>query len=284
VKTGPESKTTRQGERPNRLPVSVSGPITLLTDFGTADYYVAAMKGVILSVNPTASIVEITHDIPPQDIEAAAFVLLSCYRDFPPGTINVAVVDPGVGSSRRPILVNAGERFFVGPDNGLFSYILEKEETSKVVHVTAEQYFRQPLSNTFHGRDVFAPVAAELSRGTSADSFGPKIDDAVRLPSLKPELTKNGKVKGRIIHIDHFGNCVTNIDRTVFADGFQLLVNGNKIKSIQASYSEAKKKGLFAIWGSAGFLEISLRNGSAAKALKARRGDEVTLSDKENHG
>jgi S-adenosylmethionine hydrolase len=277
VKTVNRSQSIKQGERSNRLPVSVSGPITLLTDFGSADYYAGAMKGVILSINPAATVVDITHEIPAQDIEAGAFVLFSCYRDFPPGTINVAVVDPGVGSSRRPILVQAGGRFFVGPDNGLFSYILNEEADASVFHLTATKYFREPLSNTFHGRDIFAPVAAELSKALSPDSFGPAIEDAVRFPSLRAELTKNGKVKGRIIHIDRFGNCVTNIDRTVFAGHSALLVNGKKIKSFHDSYSEAKK-GLFAIWGSAGLLEISVRNGSAAKELKATRGDEVTAN------
>ena len=279
MKTGQQSKSKRQGERPDRLPVSVSGPITLLTDFGTADYYVGAMKGVILSINPSAAIVDVTHDVSPQDIEHAAFVLMSCYREFPAGTIHLAVVDPGVGSVRRAILIAAAGQFFVGPDNGVFSYILDNEEDASVFQITASQYFRQPLSNTFHGRDVFAPVGAHLSKGTSPGSFGPMIEDAVRLRPVKAEATNPGKVKGRLLHIDRFGNCVTNIDQSGLNEGARLLVNKKKITSFHTSYAEAKR-GLFAIGGSAGFLEISVRNGSAAKVLKAKRGDEVTFNMK----
>jgi len=259
-----------------------TAPITLLTDFGTADYYVGAVKGVVLSINHSATIVDLTHDIPPQDIEAGAFVLLGSYRSFPKGAIHVAVVDPGVGSARRPIIVSARGQFFVGPDNGLFSYVLDREVDYRVFQVVEQQYFHQPVSTTFHGRDVFGPVAAELSNGVSPDSFGPQIKDAVRLPSLKPKVLKNGKVKGRIIHIDRFGNCVTNIDSGVEVNQTTTLrVNGNTIESVQEFYSEGKKRiKLFAIWGSAGFLEISAQNRSAAKMLKAKRGDEVVVETK----
>jgi S-adenosylmethionine hydrolase len=168
--------------------------------------------------------------------------------------------------------VTAAKRYFVGPDNGLFSYLLDAEEDFKVNHITAPQYFRQPVSNTFHGRDVFAPVAAELSRGLSPDLLGQGIVDAVRLRSIARESSK----KGRIIHIDRFGNCVTNIEPDAVKGVKELRLNGKKIRSFHASYAEANK-GPFAIQGSAGFLEISVKNGSAAKVLKARRGDEVTL-------
>ena len=155
--------------------------ITLLTDFGTADYFVGAVKGAILSVNPQAVIVDITHEIPPQDIEAGAFTLLAAYKTFPAGTIHVAVVDPGVGSARRPIIVRANEQFFVGPDNGLFTYIYDREPSHRTFHVTAEKYFRPNRSSTFHGRDIFAPVAAALSNGVKPEEFGPRITDEVRL-------------------------------------------------------------------------------------------------------
>ncbi|HEY6804661.1 MAG TPA: SAM-dependent chlorinase/fluorinase [Pyrinomonadaceae bacterium] len=279
MKTGPKSNLTKQGDGATRLPVSVSGIITLLTDFGASDYYTGAIKGVILSANPSANIVDITHEIPPQDIETAAFVLLSCYRDFPPGTIHVAVVDPGVGSARRPILISAGSWFFIGPDNGLFSYVLDREDEFAAFHLTESRYFRQPLSTTFHGRDIFTPVAAELSKGTRPDSFGPRIHDPVRLPSLRPVIAKNGNFKARIIHIDTFGNCVTNLERTLLngAEVEQISVKQQKIRTVAESYTE-KKSGLLGIWGSAGFLELSVRNGSAAKVLKARRGDVVKVS------
>jgi S-adenosylmethionine hydrolase len=279
VKIGSKSNLTKQGERSTRLPVSVSGVITLLTDFSSTGYYTGAMKGVILSTNPSAKIIDITHSIPPQDIETGAFVLVSCYRDFPAGTIHVAVVDPGVGSTRRPILISAGNWFFVGPDNGLFSYVLDRENEFAAFHLNESRYFRQPLSTTFHGRDIFAAVAAELSKGTTPGSFGPRIHDPVRLPVLKAELNKHGSVKARIIHIDPFGNCVTNLERDLLngAEIKEISVKQRKIRSVARSYVE-KKSGLFGIWGSAGFLELSVRNGSAAKVLKAKRGDVVKVS------
>ena len=157
-----------------------TAPITLLTDFGSADYFVGSVKGVILSANPSVKIVDITHDIPAQDIETAAFTLLASYRSFGPGTIHLAVVDPGVGSARRPIIVLAAHQCFVGPDNGIFSYVLDGEPDHGVFHVTDDKCFRKPLSSTFHGRDVFAPLAAALSQNVSPN-LGPPIHDAVRL-------------------------------------------------------------------------------------------------------
>ena len=239
--------------------------ITLLTDFGTADYFVGAVKGAILSVNPRAVIVDITHEIAPQDIEAGAFTLLAAYKTFPAGTIHVGVVDPGVGSERRPIIVSANEQFFVGPDNGLFTYIYDREPSHRIIHVTSDRYFRPSVSTTFHGRDIFAPVAAALSNGIALEEFGAEIDDAVRLPSLE--------TPPRIIHIDRFGNCVTNITRA----GKSVVVNGQTISEFRRFYGEGDDDSLFAIWGSAGFLEISVNGGSAAKVLGARRGDAVSF-------
>ena len=246
-----------------RVPV-----ITLLTDFGTADYFVGAVKGAILSVNPAAVIADITHEIPPQDIEAAAFTLLAAYPTFPPDAIHVAVVDPGVGSTRRPIIVRAGRSLFVGPDNGLFTYIYDREPSHQTFHITAEKYFRPSPSTTFHGRDIFAPVAAALSNGVKPKAFGPKITDEVRLPiSATP----------RIIHIDRFGNCITNITRDFYDKARQptLLVKRKVIDTFVEFYSAAPPNTLFAIWGSAGFLEISVNGKSAAKILGAKRGDPI---------
>jgi S-adenosyl-L-methionine hydrolase (adenosine-forming) len=237
--------------------------VTLLTDFGTADYFVGAVKGAILSVNSSANIVDITHEIPPQDIEAGAFTLFAAYKTFPARTIHVAVVDPGVGSERRPIIVSANEQFFVGPDNGLFTYIYDREPSHRVVHVTAERYFRPSVSATFHGRDVFAPVGAALSNGIALENFGEEIKDPIRLPSLDTPL--------RIIHIDRFGNCVTNITRAEKS----LVINGRTISEFRQFYGEGDDESLFGIMGSAGFLEISVNGGSAAKVLGARRGDAV---------
>ena len=267
--------TGRKGKRSPSLPV-----ITLLTDFGTADYFVGAVKGAILSVNPAATIADITHDIPPQDIEAAAFTLLAAYPTFPSRTIHIAVVDPGVGSSRRAIVVEAGEHLFVGPDNGIFTFIYDREPAHKTFHVTSDKFFRHPVSTTFHGRDVFAPVAAALSTGIKPESLGPSITDTVRLPhSLTPEFRKNGDVHGRIIHIDRFGNCVTNLTREFVSSDSVLKIKGKRISKFREFYDNAGKEP-FAIWGSAAFLEISVKGGSAAKDLKIKRGDPVTLKKK----
>lgn len=261
--------------------------ITLLTDFGTADYFVGAVKGVILTNNPRVSIVDITHEIPPQDIESGAFTLLTCYRDFPPGTIHVAVVDPGVGSARRPIVVSAGSQYFVGPDNGLFSYVYDTERTHQTFHVTADKYFRQPASSTFHARDVFAPVASALSKGAKPAALGPRIRDEVRLPPLSPVKQKDDKMRGRIIHVDRFGNCITNFTRAAVPDwtGARLLVKRRVIRTFRKFYTDESgsanksrsKDEIFAIWGSAGFLELSAKGGSAAALLRAKRGDPVIL-------
>ena len=258
--------------------------ITLLTDFGSADYFVAAVKGVILSANPLARIVDITHDIPPQDIEAAAFTLLAVCSSFPAGTIHVAVVDPTVGSSRRPILIQTRNQYFVGPDNGILSYVCDSAETPEIFHLTNEQYFRRPVSATFNGRDVFAPVAAALSGDVKPAELGVQVSDFVRLPALKPTL-KDGRISARIIHIDRFGNCVTNISPMELTDkmiagGAKLRLKGNLVKSFRKFFAEetASQERVFAVWGSAGFLEIAAENDSAARILKAKRGDQVMVS------
>lgn len=255
--------------------------VTLLTDFGTADYFVAAVKGVILTINPRVSIVDITHEVPAQDIESGAFTLLSCYRDFPVRTIHVAVVDPGVGSARRPILVSTGSHYFVGPDNGIFSYVYDSEPSYKVFHLTDDEYFRESPSSTFHGRDVFAPVAAALSKGVKPKKFGPRITDEVRLAPLAPVKQSDGSVHGRIIQIDHFGNCITNLTRADLPATTQpsLRVNRKVIRTFRKFFAEENGSNgdLFAIWGSAGFLELAANGRPAAELLRAKRGDPVIL-------
>ena len=289
-----DTKKGRPSEKAPFLRVSESQRsgnhiITLLTDFGTADYFVAAVKGVILTANPTANIVDITHGIPPGDIEAAAFTLLAACSSFPPGTIHVGVVDPGVGSARRPILIKLGEQFFVGPDNGIFSYICESNEslgvTAEMFHLTNAEYFRDPVSATFHGRDVFAAVAAALSTGVKPAQLGTPISEIVRLSPLRPTTSRDGRLLARIIHIDRFGNCVTNITQNdltakMIAAGATLRIKGKSVKSFRNYFAEevSGKGRVFGIWGSAGFLEIAAANESAAKLLKARRGDAVIVS------
>ncbi|MFN2579221.1 MAG: S-adenosyl-l-methionine hydroxide adenosyltransferase family protein [Pyrinomonadaceae bacterium] len=254
--------------------------ITLLTDFGTQDYFVGAMKGVILSANPTARIVDLTHNIAPQDIHAAAFNLLALYRNFPAGTIHLAVVDPGVGSNRRPILIECADQLFVGPDNGLFSWICERAGNWRAYHLTNEKLFRHPTSKTFHGRDVFAPVAAALSNGAKPEEVGPAIEGIVQLEPLNPITTTDGNVEGRIIHVDRFGNCVTNLTtnhRTSRAA--RLAVNNTEITSYREFFCEnsGSEGELFMLTGSAGFIEIAARNASAASILNARQGQLVVL-------
>ena len=260
--------------------------ITLLTDFGTQDYFVGAMKGVILSANPAATIIDLTHDVPPQDIRAAAFNLLSTYKDFPSGTIHVAVVDPGVGSSRRPILIECAEQLFVGPDNGLFSWICERERRFVARHLTNERFFRQPKSATFHGRDVFAPVAAALANGVAAEELGPLIADLIELESLTPRTNDDGTVEAAIIHIDRFGNCITSLTMEHLAVGLNrqahLLVNGQEINCCREFFADGEQPDgmLFMIRGSAGFIEIAAQNSSAATILKAQPGQSVRLQSK----
>lgn len=262
-----------------RQPPSI---ITLLTDFGAQDFFVGAMKGVILSINPAATIVDLTHEIPPQDISAAAFNLLACYQSFPDGTIHVAVVDPGVGSDRCAILVECANQLFVGPDNGLFSWICEREDEFTARNLTNERFFRKPVSKTFHGRDIFAAVAGALSRGVGAEEFGEPVTDIVRLESLRANFVDANTIEGRIVHIDRFGNCVTNVMPADLVRGvpssWTIKLNSCEINSFRGFFAEGEKEDLFCIVGSAGFFELSSRNASAARILGARRGQPLLFN------
>lgn len=260
--------------------------ITLLTDFGTSDYFVGAMKGAILAVHPTAHIVDLTHDIPAFDIEAGAFTLAAATETFPAGTIHLAVVDPGVGSSRRPLIVAAGGHLFVGPDNGLFGYVYERDSECRVFHLTNGEYRRPALSATFHGRDLFAPIAGALARGVKPERLGELITNQVRLQHAAPaRTTGDATLAAAVIHIDRFGNCVTNItprDLTTpaAAGALSLLIGGREISSFRRFYADAtenRRGELFAIWGSAGYLEIAADCDSAAQLLGAQRGQLVTV-------
>ncbi len=257
--------------------------ITLLTDFGTADYFVPAVKGVILSIIPGIQIVDITHDVASQDVHSAAFTLGACYHNFPPRTVHLAVVDPGVGSSRRAVVVEAGGHLFVGPDNGIFSFIYARESAARVFHITREEYFRQPISPTFHGRDVFAPVAAHLAGGVRPEEVGEEIRDHFRFDIPQPRLIEDRQVEGRILHIDRFGNCITNFtaaelnpDET--EPSMRIYFGGREIRQFGTHFAEATNRDdLFAYLGSAGYWEIALWCDSAAKYINARCGDEVIL-------
>jgi S-adenosylmethionine hydrolase len=258
--------------------------VTLLTDFGTKDHYVASMKGVILSINPKCKIVDITHQIHPQDILGGAFVLANAFSYFPEGTIHLAVVDPEVGSARHPILLVTDHHFFVGPDNGVFSFVLRKERMKEAYLLTQKRFFLSEISPTFHGRDLFAPVAGHLTLGVSPKAFGKRVDSLKNLTHTDPKM-RGGELVGEVIHIDSFGNLITNIDRETFSKFIQrgsfLIRAGRKtIQTVTRGYWEGKKGEPFALFGSSGYLEIAVKEGSAEKKLKMKRGDQVILSVK----
>ena len=258
--------------------------ITLLTDFGLQDHYVAGMKGVILDITPQAVIVDMCHDVPARDIWAAGFLLHAAYASFPSHTIHLCVVDPGVGTARRPIIVTTEHHWFVAPDNGLLSLVYEREKEFHVFEVTAEHYFRKPLSRTFHGRDLFAPVAAWLARGIEPVHFGNEVSDPIRLDWPRVHRAADNEFVGAIQHVDRFGNLVTNFPaqdmETVVERGnlsFQYLIKEQQVCSFYRAYAEAPPGKIFAISGSSGYVEFSVRDGSAAAAIGAIRGDLVRL-------
>lgn len=257
--------------------------VTLLTDFGTADYFVGAMKGAVLAANPHAAVVDLTHDIPAHDVEAGAFTLAAACETFPEGTVHLAVVDPGVGSPRRPLAVEGGGHLFVGPDNGVFGHVYERVKNFRAFHLTNEGYFRKHVSSTFHGRDIFAPVAAAISLGVRVEELGPQVEDFERLPLAAPQRLPDGTLSGAVIHVDRFGNLITNAtprDLPGASPGGDLLilVGGREVRSVRRFFAEEGDDAAgepFAIWGSAGLLEIAVFRDSAARVLGAGRGTTV---------
>lgn len=251
--------------------------IALLTDFGTKDYFVGAMKGVILSINKNAQVIDITHEIEPQNIRSASFTLRACFREFPEKTIFVAVVDPGVGSKRRAILVETEKYFFIAPDNGLLSFIFNETKDFRVFEITNEEFFRKPVSKTFHGRDIFSPAAAHLSTGIKAEKFGEEIEDFIKFGETKPQKISENEIEAEIIHIDRFGNLITNLKREDLTEEFVVKIGEHKIEKLQNYFSEAEKNEIFMIFGSAGFLEIAANQNSARKILNAKVGDKILV-------
>ncbi len=265
--------------------------ITLLTDFGVSDPFVGVMKGVILGINPAAVIVDLCHGTRAYDPSEAAFILLSSYRHFPKGTIHVAVIDPGVGGPRRPILAACDGHLFIGPDNGLLGPLAEQAGPLNVRAITADRYFLRPVSATFHGRDVFAPVGAHLSLGAEPAGFGEPIDDYVRLALPRPSPCGASSIRGEILYIDRFGNLVTNIAR---AD-LELLAAGSPITAllvqltgrqvpIVAYYAQLPPGVPGAVVGSADYLEIFVNQRDASRLLGMDRGSEVVVSREEARG
>lgn len=250
--------------------------ITLTTDFDLADSYVAAMKGVILSIASDVQIVDITHQIAPQDVRAAAWVLSTAAPYFPADTVHVVVVDPGVGSVRRPIAIQAGETRFVGPDNGVFSLVLAAADRAAVVHLQNRAYWRPTVSHTFHGRDIFAPVAAHLAAGAPLASLGPPIDDPVLLALARPDQSTSGALHGEIIHVDRFGNLVSNIPGGWLAGReWTIRIAGQNLEGVHSAYADVATGQLVALVSSAGTLEVALCNGNAARMLAVAAGEPI---------
>jgi S-adenosylmethionine hydrolase len=256
-------------------------PITLTTDFGLSDHYVGAMKGVILSIYPSARIVDISHGVGAFEIAEAAFTLSQAYGYFPRGTVHVTVVDPGVGTARRPILAKADGQFFIAPDNGVLSMIYARGP-HKVRAISSDRYFLKPVSQTFHGRDIFAPVAAHLASGIAPARFGKLIEDYLRLSFDKPERTGRRTWTGAILKVDRFGNVVTNFKVEDFPDlgkrNFEMTAGPQFIVVLARNYAERGGSGvLFLIVGSAGYYEISASQASAAKLLGCGPGAPLEL-------
>jgi len=253
--------------------------ITLLTDFGTKDHYVASMKGVILSINPQCLLIDITHQVNPHDIREGAFILANAYSYFPKGTIHLSVVDPEVGGKRKPVLLVSQNYFFVGPDNGLFTLVAQRDRVKQVIVLTKKRYFLPNVSSTFHGRDIFAPVAAHLSLGIKPNAFGHEIDSLEELGFEKP-ISKDGRLLGGILHIDTFGNLVSNIEeeklfRFIQDQPFIIRIGRKTIHGLKKGYWEGRKGEPIALFGSGGFLEISIGEGNAKKTLRIKKGDRI---------
>jgi hypothetical protein len=256
--------------------------VTLTTDFGMKDPYVAEMKAVILDISPDATIIDVSHKIEKFNIRMGAYVLASVSPYFPKGTIHVAIVDPGVGTTRRPILIQTKHSYFVGPDNGVLALAARNEEIEHMRRITNQKLMLPKISSTFHGRDIFAPTAAHLANGTLPEEFGPEISKIVT-PEFTKIIRRKDMLVGEVIHIDDFGNIITNFgEKELKLMNAKALVNV-KLKGVKQklklckSYAEVKPKKPLAIIGSHNFLEISINQGDAAKHFKIKSGDKVTL-------
>jgi S-adenosylmethionine hydrolase len=258
--------------------------ITLTTDFGLNDHFVGTMKGVILDIVPEAQIVDISHSVQAFDVLDGALMISQAYSYFPTGTVHVVVVDPGVGTARRPIIASSDAYHFVAPDNGVLSLVYAKEDRMHVRHITSEHYFRQPVSSTFHGRDIFAPVAAYLAKQVDSLKFGDEIEDFVKFTAPKPKPAGENKIRAVVLKVDRFGNLVTNItpaDVPKLFEGkgeFKINVGKAEIDEIRNTFSEGSPGEVFGILGSMGFLEIAANRGAAAQITGATKGSEVMIS------
>jgi S-adenosylmethionine hydrolase len=256
--------------------------ITLLTDFGLADPYVGVMKGVIFGLAPEVKIVDICHGIPPQDVNAAGFVLQRSYRYFSQESVHCVVVDPGVGSQRAILIAKTGKTCFVAPDNGVLTRILDEDIDYRLYHATKTEFFLKPTSGTFHGRDVFAPVAAYLALGIKPETIGEPAETFVRGDVLSPAAGQ-GRITGHIVYFDRFGNAVTNIHRSMIANipSFRILIDKIVIPNLSHHYSAVKQGELAALIGSFDTLEIARREGNAKVYLNLKSGQEVIIEKKD---
>jgi S-adenosyl-L-methionine hydrolase (adenosine-forming) len=259
--------------------------ITLTTDFGLNDHFVGTIKGVILDIAPNVEIVDICHSVQAFDVLDGALTVAQAYSYFPNGTVHLVVIDPGVGTDRKPILVTSDRHHFVAPDNGVLSLVYAREERLHVRHITAEHYYLQPVSNTFHGRDIFAPIAAYVAKGVDPAKFGQEITDFVRFNAPKPKAMEGETLRGVVLKVDRFGNLVTNITPQdapmLFAADpapFKIAVGKREITEIHANYAQGAPGEVFGILGSMGYLEIAANRGSAAQIVGAGKGSDVNVS------
>ena len=258
--------------------------ITLTTDFGLNDHFVGTIKGVILDIAPDAEIVDICHAVQAFDVLDGALTIAQAYSYFPSSTVHMVVVDPGVGTARRPILLSTGRHYFVAPDNGVLSLVYAREERLQVRHIDAAHYYRQPVSNTFHARDIFSPVAAYLAKGVEVAKFGEEITDFVRFNAPKPKVTEGNTLRGVVLKVDRFGNMITNFTPqdvpALFQanpPAFKILVGKREITEIHANYAEGAPNEVFGILGSMGYLEIAANRAAAAQIIGAPKGSEVNI-------
>ena len=257
--------------------------ITFTSDFGHEDWFVGVVHGVLLGICPKAHVVDLAHGIPPGNIARAAFVLEAAARDFPVGTVHLAVVDPGVGTGRRALAVRSRGQLFVGPDNGILEWALSDAQ-AEVRALAEERYFRAPTSRTFHGRDVFAPVAAHLACGVALGKLGPRLSDPVRLDWASPRV-EDGALLARVAYIDRFGNALTNLKTDVLARAFpgvpeerlEVEIGTRSVRGISRSYGDAGVGAIVALMGSSGRLEIAQVGGDAASRLGLGEGDPVRV-------
>jgi len=270
--------SSSEGKLPHR-PI-----ITLTTDFGTNDHFVGAVKGVILDIAPEAAIVDISHAVEAFDVLDGAITISEAYSYFPTGTVHMIVVDPGVGTTRRPIIASSDGYHFVAPDNGVLSMVYAREQRIHVRHVTSEHYFRQPVSSTFHGRDVFAPVAAYLAKVVDSHEFGDEIEDYVKFAAPRPKPIAENRMRAVVLKVDRFGNLITNITPedipALFTDQpgkFKLIVGSKEITTIHKAYAEGAPGEVFGILGSMGYLEIVANRAAAAQLTGAAKGSEVSI-------